>query len=93
MNNKILIDIVGWVGAAALLVAYTLVSTRRVEGDSTAYQQLNLVGSVLLIVNTIYYGAYPSAFLNVVWGGIAIYAIRKAIASSRKAADRSQSRP
>ena len=91
MNNKILIDIVGWVGAAALLVAYALVSTRRVEGDSTAYQQLNLVGSVLLIVNTIYYGAYPSAFLNVVWGGIAIYAIRKAIASSWKAADRSQS--
>ncbi len=91
MNNKILIDIVGWGGAAALLVAYALVSTRRVEGDSTAYQQLNLVGNVLLIVNTIYYGAYPSAFLNVVWGGIAIYAIRKAIASSWKAADRSQS--
>ena len=79
MNKEALVDIVGWIGAIALLVAYALVSARRVEGDSTSYQSLNLVGSVLLIVNTVYYRAYPSAFLNLVWGAIAVYAIGKVL--------------
>ena len=79
MNNEALVDIVGWIGAIALLVAYALISARRVEGDSTSYQSLNLVGSVLLIVNTVYYRAYPSAFLNLVWGAIAVYVIGKAL--------------
>ncbi len=79
MNNEALVDIVGWIGAIALLVAYAMVSARRVEGDSTSYQSLNLVGSVLLIVNTVYYRAYPSAFLNLVWGAIAVYAIGKVL--------------
>ena len=79
MNNEALVDIVGWIGAIALLVAYALISARRVEGDSTSYQSLNLVGSVLLIVNTVYYRAYPSAFLNLVGGAIAVYAIGKVL--------------
>ncbi len=79
MNNEVLVDTVGWIGAIALLVAYALISARRVEGDSTSYQSLNLVGSVLLIVNTVYYRAYPSAFLNLVWGAIAVYAIGKVL--------------
>jgi phosphoglycerol transferase MdoB-like AlkP superfamily enzyme len=79
MNNEVLVDIVGWIGAIALLVAYALISARRVEGDSTSYQSLNLVGSILLIVNTVYYRAYPSAFLNLVWGAIAVYAIGKVL--------------
>lgn len=79
MNKEALVDIVGWIGAIALLVAYALVSARRVEGDSTSYQSLNLVGSVFLIVNTVYYRAYPSAFLNLVWGAIAVYAIGKVL--------------
>jgi len=29
-----LIDIVGWVGAVALLIAYTFISTKRMEGGS-----------------------------------------------------------
>ena len=78
-NNDVLIDILGWMGAIALLVAYALISARRVEGDSTAYQLLNLVGSILLILNTFYYGAYPSSFLNLFWIAIALYALRKVI--------------
>ncbi len=78
-NNDVLIDILGWMGAIALLVAYALISARRVEGDSTAYQLLNLVGSILLILNTFYYGAYPSSFLNLFWIAVALYALRKVI--------------
>ncbi|RLC64713.1 MAG: hypothetical protein DRI48_07450 [Chloroflexi bacterium] len=75
MNVGTLVDVAGWTGAAALLLAYALVSTRKLEGDSALYQLLNLAGSALLIVNSFYYGAYPSAGVNVVWIGIAVYAL------------------
>ena len=78
-NINVWIDILGWIGAIALLVAYALISAKRVEGDSTGYQLLNLVGSFLLILNTLYYGAYPSSFLNLFWIAVALYALRKVI--------------
>jgi hypothetical protein len=74
-DNSVLIDVIGWIGAVAILVAYALVSTRKLEGTSTPYQLLNLAGGACLIVNTIYYKAYPSTFVNLVWAGIAIYTI------------------
>lgn len=78
-STTLLIDILGWLGAAVLLVAYALVSSRRVEGDAAGYQYMNLGGSVLLMVNAAFYGAYPSAFVNVVWLGIAVFTLTRAL--------------
>jgi len=75
MNNHVWFDAVGWMGAAALLVAYAMVSSKKLEGDSTAYQFLNIAGSLLLAANTISYGAYPSSFVNMIWIGIAVFSI------------------
>jgi hypothetical protein len=75
MNNHIWFDAIGWTGAALLLVAYAMVSSKKLEVDSTAYQLLNIIGSVFLVANTIFYRAYPSSFVNVVWAGIAIFSI------------------
>ena len=75
MNNHVWFDAIGWVGAAALLIAYAMVSSRRLEADSAAYQLLNIGGSVLLAANTVYYGSYPSTFVNLIWAGIAVFAI------------------
>lgn len=72
---SLLIDILGWVGATCVLVAYFLVSTQRLGGTSSRYQGLNLVGAVGLCVNTVYYTAYPSALLNLVWGLVAVAAL------------------
>lgn len=73
--SSVWIDIAGWAGVLALLAAYFLVSTRRWEGDSPVYQILNATGSLLLIVNSAFYGAYPSVGINVAWIGIALYAL------------------
>jgi hypothetical protein len=78
MGLDLLSDVLGWVGAALLLGAYALVSIKKLEGDSVAYQLLNLLGSAFLIVNSAYYGAYPSVGVNVVWIGIAVFAILRA---------------
>ena len=83
MNNHIWFDAIGWAGAAALLVAYAMVSSNRLEGNSTAYQFLNIVGSILLAANTVFYRAYPSSFVNLIWIGIAVFSIatRKRLSS------------
>jgi hypothetical protein len=75
MNNHVWFDGIGWVGAAALLIAYAMVSHKKLEGDSATYQLLNVGGSALLAVNTIFYGAYPSTVVNLVWAAIAIFTI------------------
>ena len=77
MKLDILIDTGGWIGAVLILTAYFLVSTRKLTGDATTYQLMNLVGGLLLVINTIYYGAYPSSGVNLVWIGIAAYTMIK----------------
>jgi len=77
MGNNHIIDIVGWIGVAALLIAYGLVSTKKLEGDSFIYQFLNLIGSALLIINSFFYGAFPSVGVNVAWVGIALFALAR----------------
>jgi hypothetical protein len=75
MNNHTWFDAIGWLGAAALLVAYAMVSSKKLEPDSPLYQLLNIIGSLFLVANTIFYRAYPSSFVNVIWAGIAIFSI------------------
>jgi hypothetical protein len=75
MNNYIWFDAIGWAGAAFLLVAYAMISSKKLEVDSTGYQLLNIIGSLFLVANTIFYRAYPSSFVNVIWAGIAVFSI------------------
>jgi len=75
MNNHMWFDAIGWIGAALLLVAYAMISSKKLEVDSTAYQLLNIIGSILLVANTIFYRAYPSSFVNLIWAGIAVFSM------------------
>ena len=47
-------------------------------GDSTTYQGMNLPGAILVLVNSSYYGAYPSVGVNVAWIAIGVYALATA---------------
>jgi hypothetical protein len=66
------VDIAGWIGSFLILYAYFGNSTGRLKSTGTSYQFLNVAASILLIINTVYYGAYPSSFVNVVWAGIGL---------------------
>jgi hypothetical protein len=78
MPDKLLIDAAGWVGAGSVLLAYGLVSLRKLDGDAVFYQVLNLVGAIFLILNSFYYGAYPSVGVNVVWISIGLFSLIRA---------------
>ena len=74
-STAAIIDIAGWIGAILLLLAYALVSSRRLAGDSVRFQLLNLSGGLLLAVNSGYHGALPSVAVNVIWIVIGLAAL------------------
>lgn len=82
MPTELLLELAGWLGTAALLLAYALVSTRRLPGDSPRYQALNLAGGGLVLVNSFYHGAMPSVAVNVFWIAIALFALGRAFRRS-----------
>jgi len=84
MINDLTVNIIGWIGSFEVVLAYALISYNKVDAKSILYQLLNLTGSIFLIVNTIYYHAIPSAFVNVIWSIIAIFAIFQIIKHYRK---------
>jgi hypothetical protein len=75
MHTNYIVEIVGWVGASLILVAYALLSIGKLHAHSALYQWLNIFGAAGFVVNSGWNGAYPSAALNVVWMGIGTYAL------------------
>ncbi|HCW06902.1 MAG TPA: hypothetical protein DGG95_06015 [Cytophagales bacterium] len=72
---KLLIDVIGWIGSIEVIIAYGLNSYQKLKSDSPLFQVLNFSGGIFLIINTVYYSAYPSAIINVVWVIIASVAM------------------
>ena len=72
---KVAVEIIGWVGAALILLAYALLSSGRRTGRSRLYQGMNIVGAAGFVINSGLNGAIPSAALNVIWIGIGLYAL------------------
>jgi len=76
-------EVLGWAGAGCLLLAYLMVSTRRLAAAGGAYQLLNLAGSAGLVVNAVVHHAWPSAALNLLWAAIGIAALARAARGPR----------
>ncbi len=77
MTLKTFVEIAGWSAAALILGSYALLSFGRIQARSPVYQWMNISGALGFIVNCTAKGAWPSVALNVVWMGIAVYALRR----------------
>ncbi len=69
--------ILGWFGMSLIILAYVLVSTKKLDGDSSTYQLINLVGACGVGVNVFFQHAWPALALEVVWGMIAVFILLK----------------
>ncbi len=68
-------DMGGWSGGLVLICAYAMVSFGKISPRSTAFQCLNLAGSLMLAANSAWHHAWPSASVNLVWIGVGIGAL------------------
>jgi hypothetical protein len=74
---KLLVEIIGWAAAAMMLSAYVLLTTGRLNSASPLYQWLKVLSGAGFIVNSGWNGAYPSAFINVMWMAIGLYGVAR----------------
>lgn len=77
-----MIEILGYAGAVAYLVAFALVTFGRWSSSSLRFQATNLVAGVVVGVNASYHSAWPSAILNYVWALFAAVGVYRALSSS-----------
>ncbi len=75
---KRLVELCGWYGMAAILLAYALVSFSAISATSLTYQILNGTGALGIVLISLRRKAYQPAVLNLIWFLIAIVGVCKA---------------
>ncbi len=73
--NKIFVEILGWYGTLAIIMAYILVSFSFISAHSILFQILNGTGAIGIVIISLYKKAYQPAVLNVIWTLVALIAI------------------
>ena len=68
--SHLAIVILGWVGAAASIAAYYLVSSKRFAPDSLRYHSLNVSSCILLALACASTGAWPSFLTKAIFIGV-----------------------
>ncbi len=72
-----LTQVLGWFGTLLILLAYFLVSFKKIDVNSRNFQLMNLIGALALGVHVFYQKSWPALFLEIVWGGIAFISLIK----------------
>lgn len=90
---ELVIEIAGWIAAGVLLCAYALLSRGRLSGQGSSFQSLNVVGSLLVGVNSLVHEAWPSVSVNVVWLVIGVATLVAARRTPREHAAAADSAP
>ena len=80
-----MIHVLGAIGTICVLLAYFLVSSRRINSESREFQLLNLVGAIMLAVYSLVLTAWSSVALNAIWAVIALFALWRIIRARGRA--------
>lgn len=80
-KHTLAIEVIGWYGMAAVLVAYGLVNLSILPSNSLVCILLNLTGSIGLLTAAAIKRVPQLVVLNIVWAIIAIVELFKAVLS------------
>lgn len=68
-------ELLGWLGAAAILIDYALLSFDILDGSSLIYHLIFILGSAGLVVVTYRHRAFQSVVVNLIFITIGIVAV------------------
>jgi hypothetical protein len=68
-------DIINSVGVSLILLAFLLLTLKKVNSQSTLYNVLNLAGAALACYGSILIGAVPFVVLEGIWALVAVYGL------------------
>lgn len=72
-------ELAGWIGVLLILFAYALLSFGFISSQSLWYHGLNFFGGIGIIADALADKDYQPVVLNLIWMGIALYAIMSLI--------------
>lgn len=75
MKRNIIIEIIGWCGTIAIVLAYVLSSFSVFSSNNIFYQILNGTGALGIVLVSFRKKTYQPAVLNTIWLIIAVAAI------------------
>jgi len=75
--NKKWVEIIGWYGVIAILLAYLLNSLNIINSSNIFYSLLNLTGALGIIFDAWKQKNYQPAVLNIIWAFIAVITLIK----------------
>lgn len=84
--TAVLTELAGWTGAGCMLLAYALLSTRRLP-TGPVFQILNIAGALGLTIHGATHRAWPSASLNLAWLLIGLVALHRQLDQAHRRAD------
>ena len=74
---KKLIELYGWYGMAAIVLAYALASFSVIKATGLTFQILNATGAFGIVLVSFSKKAYQPGVLNIIWTLVAIVAIAR----------------
>lgn len=77
MWMEISIQGIGWLGTALFIISYIQLNRGEWTLKTTKYHVYNILGSVFLVINTVWDYSFAAAMANFFWGLIAVYGLLK----------------
>lgn len=75
MKQNLFYELIGWYGAFAIVLAYTLVSFNVLSPLTLSYQLLNGTGALGIVFISFKKKVYQPGVLNLIWAAIATIVI------------------
>ena len=75
MGKKKIVEVAGWYGTIAIVLAYMLLSFSVLRSTDLAYQVLNVTGALGIVLDSFYKRDYQPAVLNIIWVFIGFFAL------------------
>lgn len=73
MNKlEILLNVLAVVGSILMLFGFYRVTTGKWNNKSFWYEVDNLIGAIFIIAYQLYYHAFVSVVVNLIWAGVAV---------------------
>ena len=79
MNTELIIKVAGWIGLFLIVLAYFLLSKKKMKSGSFWYHLMNLIGGLGVLVSSVFFRSWELLVFSLILSIIAVYIIVKIV--------------
>jgi paired small multidrug resistance pump len=77
-------DLIGYAGVLMVLIAYSFLQARRMDGNGVLYPLINLIGAILILISLLYKPNMPAIVMEAAWAVVSVIGIFFAFRARKK---------